>query len=648
MRYIIFIVILITNLLQAQEVKDRIYLFANSNVNQVELKWFTQNYSSKYTYKIYRNSKGDKPKFLHTAKPESYEVLKSSGYSEDYIFMIYPYREVKSFDDRIQLAKIEENVEAFRMLKLMRDKAFAKNLGQYFVDMNVEKDKLYMYTIEAYLGKKMIFQRSILANTFAQGQKSDFMWTRAKQNTEGIELSWDVSKEYNYYNIYRKKDGETKFQKINPDLLFISKEFAQKTKILYTDKDIKLGEKATYYIRRLDMFANEGLASSHFVGERKIVEKSKPNTVRNIFVISSDKKTKIKWTKQTNVIGYNIYRSTIYQGNFRKINKKVVKENVYFDKNFEVDKNYYYYVTAVNMYGESSASMTMLAYARDTTKPDKPKKLSAKTKAGLVSLSWNKVEDKNLIGYRVYLSMDEDAKQWSMLNKDVIKTNSYEHNRSKTLSRFPYYYRVTAVDKTFNESFPSNIVKTQLPDVTAPKQPFIKTFKAYVSKITFEWNKIVVYDLDGYNVYRKVDNKYTKLNKELLKNSMFIDTRPNDGANEYVVVAVDKSGNESAKTLSKVIYLKDIQPVKIENFKLTKTKDGIKASFTCKDEDYAGFKLFRSSGEIIEYFNVSNFVKEKSYTDTSISKKTKYFYMIKAYDESGNIVESKVLSIKHK
>jgi len=646
MRYIILIAFLMANLLQAEGIKDRLYLFANSSTKQVELKWFTQNYSSKYSYKVYRNSKGDKPKFLGTIKPESYEILKKSGYSEDYIFMIYPYKEVKNFDDRIQVAKIEENVQAFRMLKFMRDKAFAKNLGQYFVDISVKKDKLYMYTIEAYKGKKMVFQRSILANTFKKAKQYDFMWTRAKQSSSGMELSWDVNGEFNYYNIYRKKEGEKSFRKLNKDLMFISKEYAQKTRVLYTDKDIKLGESATYYIRKVDMFAREGEPSKHFKAKMKISKKVKPNSVKNLFVVSKDTKIKIKWGKSSNVLGYNIYRSTIYQGNFRKINKKLIKKEVYFDKNFEVDKNYYYYVTAVNMHGESKPSMTMLAYARDTTKPLKPTNLTVKTKAGLVSLKWDEVKDKHLAGYRVYVSMDEDAAQWSLINRDILKTNSFEHNRSKTLSRFPYYYRVSAVDTTFNESYPSKIVKVQLPDVTAPKQPFVKKFKAYVSKIVIEWNKIIVYDLAGYNVYRKVDKKLEKLNKKLLKNSMYIDNNPLQGANEYVVVAVDKSGNESAKTKSKVVYLKDITPVKIENFKLSKTKDGIKASFTCRDKDYAGFKLFRSSGEINEYFNVSNFVKSKSYIDKSISKKTTYFYMIKAYDKSGNIVESEVKNIK--
>ncbi len=646
MRYIILIAFLMANLLQAEGIKDRLYLFANPSAKQIELKWFTQKYSSKYTYKIYRNSKGDKPKFLGVMKPESYEILKKSAYSEDYIFMIYPHKEIKSLDDRIQVAKIENQVQGFRMLKLMRDRAFAKNLGQYFIDLNVKKDKLYMYTIEAYQGKKMIFQRSILASTFQKQKSNDFLWTRAKQSAEGINLSWDVQHEFNYYNVYRKKSRDKKFKKLNKELLFIGKNYAQKTRVLYVDKDIKLGESATYYVRRVDMFANENEPSREFVGQMKIVKKVKPNTVKNLFVINTDKKIKIKWSKNSKVLGYNVYRSTIYQGNFRKINKDLIKKEVYFDKNFKTGKNYYYYVTAVNMHGESIPSVTMLAYARDTTKPLKPKNLIAKTEPGLVSLKWDSVKDKNLIGYRVYVSMDEDAKQWSLINKEVIKTNSYEHNRSKSLSRFPYYYRVSSVDSTYNESYPSKIVKVKLPDVTAPKQPFIKKSRAYISKITLEWNKIVVYDLDGYNVYRKVDKKLLKLNKELLKNSMFIDNKPLQGANKYIVTSVDKSGNESVKTKSKVVYLKDIIPVKIENFNLLKMKNGVKASFTCKDKDYAGFKLFRSSGEIVEYFNVSNFIKSKSYIDNSVSKNTTYFYMIKAYDKAGNIVESEVKSIK--
>ena len=243
--------------------------------------------------------------------------------------------------------------------------------------------------------------------------------------------------------------------------------------------------------------------------------------------------------------------------------------------------------------------------------------------------------------------MDIDAEQWSLLNTDLIKTNSYDYNMSEKLSRFPYFYRVSAVDETFNESYPSKIIKVKLPDVTAPKQPFVKKFRAYTDEIVLEWEKVIAEDLSHYNVYTIIDKNYTKLNKEPVLMSMFKDKKPHSGVNVYVVTAVDKSSNESVKIKKKEINLPDTTPVKIEAFKLLKTKEGIKASFTCKDKDYAGFSLFRRGAEAPNYTNISNFIKEKSYIDKSISKKTTYFYMVKAYDKAGNIVESEVLNIKY-
>ncbi|NOX15157.1 MAG: hypothetical protein GXP61_03875, partial [Epsilonproteobacteria bacterium] len=79
-----------------------------------------------------------------------------------------------------------------------------------------------------------------------------------------------------------------------------------------------------------------------------------------------------------------------------------------------------------------------------------------------------------------------------------------------------------------------------------------------------------------------------------------------------------------------------------------KKGDGVKVSFEIKSKDYAGFKLFRSSGNILNYYNISNFVKGKSFTDKKLTKGKKYFYMIKAYDKSGNISQSRVLEIKLK
>ena len=645
MKNIILILILIANLLQANEVKDRLYLYAKASKKRVELKWFTQKYSSKYIYKVYRSANDEKIKLLHVVKPASLESLKRAKYKEDYISMIYPKRGIKTIEDSIKLAKMVNTLDAFRLLFFVKDYAFAQNLGQYYVDNSVKENKVYEYRVEAYRGKKRVFVRAVIVHTYKQPKRYDFMWVKAKNTNKGIELTWDISKEYNYYNVYRKKEGKKSFKKINKNLLYISKEYAKNAKYLYLDTTLKENQSATYYIKRVDMFAKEGEPSKTVKAKFKKEDK-KPAIVKNVFVKSSDKKTKLTWSKVDKSLGYNVYRSTIYDGNFIKLNKEPLKENFYYDKDFIPKKNFYYYVTALNMFGESLPSTIVLAYARDTTRPNKPTNLKAKTKAGLVSLKWDSVKAKDLLGYRVYLAMDENAKHWSLINKEVIKQNSFEHNRSKTQSRFFYYYKVTAVDKSYNESFSSNIIKVKLPDITPPKQPFIDSFHAYASKITFTWNRIVVYDLSHYNVYKKVKKEYKKLNKNPIFNATFTDLKPNDGINEYVITAVDKSGNESSKKISKKIELLDIKPVVIKSFKVKKVKGGVKLSFTCSDKDFAGFRVYRRGKNEPNYLLVSDFIKKKNFTDKSPSKKGTYYYMIKAVDKVGNITESEVKSIK--
>lgn len=644
MKTILLILLMMANLLHAKVDAEKLSIYANSDLEQIELKWLVDNYSSKNSYKIYRSVDGSEFKHLTTLKPRSYKHLKDRGYSDDYIFMIYPNKDIKTFDDRIRLLKVEQNVQGFRILKIMREKQFAKNIGQYFLDKNVKKDKLYTYLIQMYKDKKHIYQKMIRAHTFKTKPKNDFMWVDAKSVSGGIGLTWDMQNNFAFFNVYRKMKNEKNFTKLNQDIIYLSKEYTQNSKAYYLDQSVKEGDKATYYIRKFNMFSVEGIPSQEVIGQKVTLSKP-PSSIKNVFIKSSDKQVIIRWEKNYNILGYNVYRSTIYQGSFEKINKKPIKKEVYIDKNFQAGKNYYYYVTTINMNGESKPSMKILAYSRDTTPPVKPQNLTYKVEAGKVLLKWDSLKGSDVFGYRIYVSMSENASEWALVNDKLIKSNSFKHERPKSLSRFDYYYRVTAVDQTYNESFPSKIVKVKLPDVTLPDQPNIMTYRAYADKIKLEWNKIMVYDLSHYNVYRKTGKEFKKLNKKPLTNSVFIDKKPMDGINEYVIVAVDNSGNESQKTASRKIGLIDNKPVKITDFKLKRTKKGVMASFKSKDKDYAGFKLFKSSGEILKYYNVSNFIKGKKFEDTQVSENGTYFYMIKAYDKAGNIKQSNVLKI---
>ena len=646
MRKFILLLISLTLFLYGKT-QNRLYLFANYSGNQIELKWFLKNYESNYIFKIYRAKKGEKPKLIATIKPSSLSQLKRAGYDKDYIFMIYPFKDAKNINQQISILKIQPKVSVFRILRAIQENSFAKNLGHYFIDKMIKKNSLYLYKIVAYKNGKKAMIRMIIVSTKKFPKESDIMWAMAKSIPQGIAISWDTKDDFAFYNIYRKLKDEKNFKKLNKLPLYISKSFAQKAKYLYVDKNIKESQFASYYIKKLNMFSKEGKPSK-IIKIKYSIKKSVPR-VKQFFLTTTKNGVILRWRKVKNALGYNIYKSPTYTGRYYKINKKPLKKEFFLDKYYKPSKSSYYFVTALNLKGESKPSIIMMAFSKDITPPKKPTGLKAKTAPGEVKLSWKQNKEKDLAGYRVYVSMDMDKKEWSLVNKKLIRTNRFIHKRAKTLSRFPYYYRVSAVDTTLNESLPSKIIKVKLPDVTPPKQPVLKGYKTYAKKIILQWTQVITYDFDHYNIYRKVGKKWKKLNKKPLLKSYFEDRSAKTGKNIYTITAVDTSKNESKIKKVYSVIMTDKIPPKIENFAVKKVKKGILVSFDCKDKDYNGFEVYRSSGDILHYFNASNFIKnKKSFLDKNIAKKAHYFYMIVAYDKNANATKSKVIDIKLK
>ncbi len=644
MKRVFLVILILSGLIYAKNSKD-LGLYAQVRNGEVALKWIPKKYSSKNSYKIYKKVAGGSEKLIGSVVPTPYEDLKKAKYSKDYIFVIYPLKNAKTIDDEIAAAKAEKIAGGFRVLKLLKDDNFAKNLGQFFIDKNISKKCTYRVVL--YRNKKKTAVATIDVDTSKKRVRSGIFWVRAVGYEWGVGLKWDSGVESGFYNVYRKLQGEKKFKRVNPTPLYITFAFAKKAKSFYKDKGLKKKQSASYYVKKLDFFGKEGTPSYRVKAKR--LENQKLKIVQNIFVKNSDKVITLRWRKVAKALGYNVYRSMNYKGGYRKLNKKPIKKEIYQDFDFKSNQNYYYYLTSLGMKGESKPSLKMLAYARDVTPPPTPKKLNFSVKPGIVKLSWKGVKSSDLLGYRVYMSMDREAKDWSMITKKVITDTKFTHKREKSLSRYPYYYAVAAVDKSFNESRFSNIVKTKLPDITPPREPKILKFIVYPNRVYLKWDRVLVYDLDHYNVYVKIGKKLHKINKKPIKTNNFEDQNPPKQAEvSYLVTAVDKSSNESAKKSLISVKTMDTSPPAIVNFKAKLSKKGVKITFTCRDKDYSGFEVYKSFGSDLKYYKISSFKVNKNFIDKVIAKKGSYFYMIKVYDKSGNISESKVLNIKVK
>ncbi|MEA1914912.1 MAG: hypothetical protein U9N30_06315 [Campylobacterota bacterium] len=608
-------------------------IIAKYDGQKVHLKWVPPKINNNYEYRIYRSYDKNKNKLIRKQTKISYAQAKME-LSKELLEIVHPYENTKNFFEQSVVASKVQAAQKMRQGLILRKNDLAKALGVYFVDDSVRMKKIYTYTVEVYdKDSKIAFntlrvstQKASIPNTVTS------VWMINDEHSMG--LKWVLTSPFDSYKVYKKSINAVQYTKAHENPLRVSKG----AKLYFKDKSIKPKQMMHYVVTVVDGFGEEGSYSLPVTGYLK--SKIKMQKILNLHSSVNNKRVKLMWNKiEQKNIQYNIYRSVDPTAGFKKLNPKPLTKNMYVDKNFSLNRNYYYHVTTISSEGESEPSVQRMVTINDATPPKTPMNFSAKLLAGKVMMSWTEVKDNSLLGYRIYRTMDENNAQWEMVEKKPIAKTNYTHVLPKTLSRHFYYYKVTAVDTKFNESKASKILKIKLPDVTAPKQPVIGTKKVYKDKISLQWNNIIVHDLSHYNVYTQVEKKVVRLNKKPLIMTRFEYAVPKGlmGKRKYFITAVDKDGNESQKDKHVLINHVDLIAPMIDNVNYKRIKNSLEISFDVKDKDYNGFEIFRSSGKNPKYFNISTFQRGTQYTDKGLAKNKKYWYQIRVYDKVGNV-----------
>ena len=139
-----------------------------------------------------------------------------------------------------------------------------------------------------------------------------------------------------------------------------------------------------------------------------------------------------------------------------------------FQKFFDFEKDYYYFVRAVSIGTQSEpiegAESNVLKFkAVDTFAPRPPSAITVAAAPGAISIFFAVNVETDVVGYRIYRSIDRTLPldQWMVLTPDLLKINTFQDTRVE--SGKVYYYYLTATDKFGNGSGPSEIVSETVP-----------------------------------------------------------------------------------------------------------------------------------------------------------------------------------------
>lgn len=635
--YICSVLFLMSCVMNAQEYK----LFGVSTGNKVQLKWMSKNLKGNTSFDIFRSESGSSWQKLNNGPIVPSPVITEAELKSPK----NQFPKDKSYEFYIKNKNSKETVlnkkayEAYQLsLAAIFDSQVAKHLGIYFEDNSVVNGKKYNYkVVDAQSGKELSVLNGLVAGE-APLAPENFKGIQEKQN---VKLSWKNNEDFMGCNIYRNGI------KINSEPVMANLEKSG-YQIGYVDANLAEGSYA-YVLKGITFLNTESQASAEIKIEVK--DATPPSVVKGFKAERKNDEVVLVWqaSKDKDLSGYNVLKSNDKGKTFTKINKQLISDPKYVEKLDEASSGtFQYQIEAVDKSNNTRKSVPVSVFVPDHNAPAMPKEMTSKSESGKITLSWQANNEKDLAGYRIYRGLkDDDENEMLLLNvTPQTQTNFVDTFNEKAGTKF--IYKVTAVDKAFNES-PQAALWVQLPDVVPPAAPFLHEATYERNQINLKWDAVINDAILGYDVYRVFEEREEKINAEPITSTNFSDTENSKrGILHYYIKAIDsakltsKPSNKIAVTTAsfgnkdlKIALSQDIRAKKV-----TISYEGLNS------EEIQSMKLFRKSDDS-GFVRIPFVVNQNGITDETSEENKIYEYYLEVLTKDDIKLKSQKTSINN-
>jgi fibronectin type 3 domain-containing protein len=339
--------------------------------------------------------------------------------------------------------------------------------------------------------------------------------------------------------------------------------FTNNTTATHTDSGLTNGTRYFYVIRAFDG-TNESVNSNE--AQATPIDNIAPAAPTGVAVADrpADQGDAliVSWTANTepDLGGYAVYRSGTSGGPFTRVNGTLIPSGTtsYTDTGLTRGVTYYYVVRAVDQSGnESAASAEVSGAPLDNVPPAVPTGLTVTDHpydaGSALDLAWTANGEADLGGYHVYRATAPGGPYTRITTAPVTGASYTDTGLTVNTT---YYYQITAVDTSGNESAPSTppVSGVPIPDVTPPAQ--VTNFVASdgePARVTLTWTHPGDPDLAQVVVKRKggayptshLDGTTVYDNPAAVpgRNAAFADGGLRAGTYYYAVYSRDALGN---------------------------------------------------------------------------------------------------------
>lgn len=504
----------------------------------------------------------------------------------------------------------------FSLFAADQDLTVAKAMGLAFVDTSVQSNKEYVYFVKA-LGNAVSLNGFASVETNAAAALNAPTGLVAAPADKAVILQWNKDDaSFSSFQVERAIGVAGNFTTLNQNpLLFAASEEGSGEPATYIDS---LADNTTIYVYRVRGKTPFGLWSPP---SDTIQVKGVEGPLAFLMSVTNVTDSvvgqlTISWefpqVMEAQMQGFNIYRSAEIDGVYEKINASIlsVTDRVYTDVN-PLAANYYV-VHAADVNGHEYRSFPYLGQAKDITPPVQPVITGGScNEAGVVTLTWAKNPDPDILGYRVYMSnaLDGDYAQLTgtWLNDTIYKFQAETNTLTEAM-----HFRIKALDQRQNQSPMSAPLSLMRPDVYPPSPPVISKVNALTTGVQFEWvlsssTDVVAYALERQELGIPAWEQVLTFDANHLLTSFQDTTAAPRKRYQYRLVAIDDADLKSSSKIVKTRPVDNGMRHAIQNFagQLLQNPKTVMLQWEYEDDaDLIGFEVFRA---------INNVNKQRSY-----------------------------------
>lgn len=631
--------------------------------NTINMKWYFPNLIGEEGFYVHRKESTDSLWKQLTSSPVLFKSYKPS--TEE-------LKQDKELKNYLEFASKPQDLKGIALIavliKSFKSSCLSKYLGIWFDDKSVEHGKTYQYKIVKLNNNRVV--DSAISNPISFTNYTPIEPPKEIKFIAGnkkVSFTWHPEPNRYYgVNIFRQHNDSTSSIKLTKEPIILSKTKNTNGEDIYgrefyVDLNLSANTNYLYTFEAIDFFGAPSEKSKPI--RIKLKDLDPPKAPDTLYYKLSGKKVNINWKKyikENDLAGYNIYRTVKTDTDFVKLNSTLISK----DDSSYVDTvpsfgSYLCAISSVDSNLNETISNSYHIEVVDTEAPAKPKNLRIKADSTCFRLFWDKNHEQDLKGYLLYRTINKDDENtYVKITPKPISDSFYVDALSKNLKN-NFLYKLIAVDESLNRSPYSEFISARMPDLIAPQDPFLKrVFLNEKKQVIIEWFLNTETDLKGYNIYRNVNsdslNSFTKLNgKPINKSSSKYTDRYTVTGNihTYYIEALDSAGNLSKHSNILKVYVKttDESPVMvITNFaaKYDAKKTQVELNWKLKNESNLKSKIVykKKQGETI-FTPLSEVSDAKKLIDHDISSGEQYTYQLRIYNQVGDVVRSKNISL---